>query len=74
MTYMGLEKVTEEQADEIKRHWAAVRAGLRNDQPEPEYKTPREVIEMHKYLSMQHVEAGARHAQMALALSREASQ
>jgi hypothetical protein len=57
---------TPEQRAEIAQHWANVRAGLRSDQPEPAYKTPREVIEMHKYLAMVHVEAAARHARQAL--------
>ena len=57
---------TEEQQAEIETHWAGVRAGIRKDAPEPDYQTPQEVLEMHRYLARKHIEIAASHAKRAM--------
>ena len=62
---------TPEQQAEIDMHWTAVRAGIRKDAPEPKYKTPRDVIDMHRHLASRLVEAAAWHAKQAQAVDDE---
>ena len=56
---------TADEQARIDAHWANVRSGLRRDHPEPQYKTPKEVREMHVYLAKHHEERREWHLEQA---------